>query len=289
MGAEVVVNVEVVLATHNGELFLEQQLQSLRQQKLRPTRVLIFDDGSSDSTNTILDHWQKRYPTWIHLLKTLQEQLGPTAAFNRLLLNSTAPYVALCDQDDVWHPDRLAIGIDWLQHAEANHLKGSNQPLLLHSDAELIDGDGNHLSQTLWEWHRCSGQQPELIHLAQHNTITGCTILVNRALLHEALPLPCEAIFHDHWLALVALERGDVLSCPQQLLAHRRHSRNSSSQHKQPKNKFGYTLHRSQRKHTQWLAFCRRYRLSTHQRVCWWTEAVFQIMRVTIRRIRNLK
>ena len=110
MGPAVVVTpqLEVVLATCNGERFLELQLQSLRDQQRRPERLLVLDDGSSDGTLSILERWQRLHPGWVQRLPAAPHRLGPTATFNRLLQASSAPCVALCDQDDIWHPNRLA-------------------------------------------------------------------------------------------------------------------------------------------------------------------------------------
>lgn len=219
---------EVVLATCNGERFLEPQLQSLWHQQRRPDSLLVFDDRSKDGTLKILRQWQQRHPNWIQLLPSAPQRLGPTAAFNLLLNTSTASYVALCDQDDVWHPDRLATGLTQLKMAEKNHPLGSLRPLLLHSDAELIDASANLLPQSLWQWHRVSRRPPALWQLALRNQVTGCTILCNRPLLEQALPIPQAALLHDWWLGLIACRNSGLLACPERLLQHRRHDRNAS-------------------------------------------------------------
>ena len=277
-------NVEVVLATYNGDWFLEQQLESLWHQQLKPSRLLIFDDGSSDSTTTILNDWQKRNPHWIHLLKPLQRRLGPTAAFDHLLRESTAPYVALCDQDDIWHPDRLKTGIAFLQHAEANSPNERKQPLLLHSNAELIDCNGNHCPGTLWSWHGCSNKPPGLVELAQHNTATGCTMLANQALLHHALPISEAAVLHDHWLALVARHNDGLLNCPQKLIAHRRHARNSSGLASHSKQAPGHAFEHHLKKHRQWTSFCDRYQINLQTRLQWWPRSVIHLYKRKDRR-----
>ena len=73
------------------------------------------------------------------------------------------------------------------------------------------------------------GQQPPLWRLALRNRITtGCTMLCNRSLLLQALPIPADAVLHDWWLALVACRCGGLIACPEPLLLHRRHGRNAS-------------------------------------------------------------
>lgn len=101
-------------------------------------------------------------------------------------------------------------------------------PLLLHSDALLIDADGQQLPGSLWQWHRVKRRAPKLWQLALRNQVTGCTVLCNRALLSLALPIPDTAVLHDWWLALLACREGGLLACPQPLLLHRRHDGNAS-------------------------------------------------------------
>ena len=220
--------VEVVLATCNGARFLEAQLQSLWEQEVRPQRLLVFDDSSSDATPALLQRWQHQQPGWIQCLPPQPQRLGPSGAFHQLLQATSAPYVALCDQDDLWHPERLSTGLRLLQAAERANARGSEQPLLLHCDAELINAEGDVIGERLWQRHRVSGHPPELWQLALRNQITGCTILCNRALLQQALPMPTAALMHDWWLALIACRHNGLLSCPEPLLLHRRHHTNAS-------------------------------------------------------------
>lgn len=236
MGAEAVVNpsepltptLEVVLATYNGADFLDQQLQSLLQQWKQPDQLIVQDDGSTDGTAAILLEWGERHPNWIRQLPPSAQRLGPKAMFSTLLSVTTAPYVALCDQDDVWKPQRLLHGLNLIQSVEQQSPKGSNQPLLVHSDAELIDTNGHPLSKTLWQWHHVDEDPAPLWRLWIRNQITGCTVLVNRALLDLALPIPAEAILHDWWLALIACKTGGLNATPEMLVQHRRHHSNAS-------------------------------------------------------------
>lgn len=221
-------SVEVVLATCNGEHFLEPQLESLASQSLRPKRVLVYDDCSTDGTVAILQRWALAQPNWIELLPSSSVRLGPIAAFQLLLQNSSAAYVALCDQDDLWLPQRLEQGLALLKTAEDTSPGGSKLPLLLHSDGQLIDAMNRNLNSTLWQWHGASARMPSLRRLALRNQVTGCTILLNRTLLRRALPIPPEAVMHDWWLALIACAYGGLIGCPEVLIKHRRHGANAS-------------------------------------------------------------
>ena len=128
-------------------------------------------------------------------------RLGFYRNFERAL--SLAPagaeYVALADQDDAWHPDKLATLLAEIGDAR-----------LIYSDARVIDRDGRVIAETYWSRRR--NNHSSLLSLLVANSVTGAASLFPAALLEDALPFPPAqfAHFHDHWLALVALSLGDI-------------------------------------------------------------------------------
>ena len=148
------------------------------------------------------------------------------SAVDRLLRASTAPDVARCDQDDFWRTDRLKTRLALLQKAATSFLNGTKQPLLLNSNAELIDGNGiivqgaygpDNAAQTT----RINGIGPkqhchELHDACQPRTLKPCTPNFRGCYLTRPLACACRSHNDGH------------LKCPQQLIAHRRHARNSS-------------------------------------------------------------
>lgn len=215
--------IEVVLPSFNGALFLEEQLQSIHAQTLRPLRVLLRDDGSSDGTLQLLDRMQQRYGSWLQLLPA-DGNLGCTANVNALLEASEAPYVALADQDDIWLPHKLEASLAELQLLEQR--LSPQTPLLVHSDLQLADAHGRPLPKRYWQTQRLDPTRTGLRDLLLTNVVTGCTVLANRALLREALPIPPEALMHDWWLALIAAARGAIGVLPEPTLLYRQHSHN---------------------------------------------------------------
>ena len=100
--------IDVILPTFNGALYLREQVASIAQQTLRPARLLLRDDGSSDETCKIIRELAEEYGAWIEILPA-QGNLGCTANVSCLLEATSAPYVALADQDDVWLPEKLEV------------------------------------------------------------------------------------------------------------------------------------------------------------------------------------
>ena len=106
--------------------------------------------------------------------------------------------MALCDQDDRWHHDKL----------EALREAAGPEVTLAYSDMNLVDEDGKLLSPTYWTERRTN--HTNMTSLMVANTITAAASLFPRRLLDYALPFPAPLghAFHDHWLALVALAEG---------------------------------------------------------------------------------
>jgi len=220
----IVPELEVVLPTFNGLYYLEAQLASIEAQTLRPSRVLLRDDGSSDGTSTLIIRLQALYGTWLQVLPA-DGSLGCTANVNRLLAVTTARYVALADQDDLWLPDKLERSFELLRQLEQQH--GVDTPLLVHGDLELIDQAGCWMGIRYWRRQRLNPDRTGMPDLALTNVVTGCTVLLNRPLLDQALPIPAKALVHDWWLAQVASVRGEIGQVRSPGVLYRQHQSNA--------------------------------------------------------------
>ena len=127
--------------------------------------------------------------------------------------------MALCDQDDRWHPDKL------------ESLRGALESgvTLAYSDMNLIDGDGNLISPTYWTDRRTN--HTDMTSLLVANTITAAATMFPRRLLDYALPFPAALghAFHDHWLAMVALATGRIAYVDRPLYDYVQHSATPSA------------------------------------------------------------
>lgn len=226
MGLALVVRptaIEVVLPTFNGARHLAEQVASIAEQSLRPVRLLLRDDGSTDGTQALIQTLRQHYGDWLQVLPS-DGNLGCVGNVNRLLRATTAPYVALADQDDVWHSDKLERSLGAITGLERSI--GAATPLLLHSDLALVDAEGRSLGSTYFLRQRLDPRRVAPADLGLTNVVTGCTVLCNRALLARALPLPPEALMHDWWLALVASVFGRVQLLPGVTVDYRQHNTN---------------------------------------------------------------
>ena len=217
-------NLEVVLATWNGARHLDELLLSIRAQSLRPKRLLVRDDGSSDRTREILKDSAERWPGWLIELPG-KCRLGSNGNFAALLAESQAEFVALADQDDRWDTDKLKILMETVQAAGAVHPE--HTPLLVHSDLRLIDEEGLLLGPSFLRYQQLNPRHHSPNALVLQNVVTGCACLANRSLIDMSLPLPKEVVQHDHWLALIAACKGQILFIDQPLLSYRLHQGNA--------------------------------------------------------------
>jgi glycosyltransferase involved in cell wall biosynthesis len=216
--------IEVLLATYNGQAFLAEQMNSVLAQEDAELKVLARDDGSSDDTLEILKRYAGDFPARVHILQS-RGRLGGKGSFGWLLDQVQAPYVAFCDQDDVWAPIKLHALLERMQRLESE--LGKNMPLLVHSDLTVVDRNLKLIHPSFWSY---SGINPARQHLSQiliKNTVTGCALLANRALIEKARPVPDEAAMHDHWLALVAATFGHIEAISEPLVSYRQHGNNA--------------------------------------------------------------
>ncbi len=175
------------------------QVMSLREQSDAGWICLISDDCSGP------EHVQR-----IHQVigedarfafSRSKKRLGFYRNFERALsmVPARAELVGLCDQDDRWHPDKLAT----LRAA----LDGAP---VAYSDLRLVDADHRVLRDTFWRGRR--NNHSDLASMLVANTITGAAMLMRREVAELALPFPDMPgfQFHDHWLGVLALATGAV-------------------------------------------------------------------------------
>ncbi len=216
--------VQVLLSTYNGAAYLRQQIESLLAQRGVVFQVLARDDGSRDGTPSILAEFAARYPRKLRLLPG-SERLGAMQSFAALMTASEADYLAFSDQDDVWEPDKLAVQMERMRRLETE--SGRAVPCLVHSDLRVVGGNLEPVADSFWAFSNIRPGNNHLRHLVFRNTVTGCAMLCNRALVRRALPIPPDAVMHDHWLALCASVFGRIGVEPRALVLYRQHAQNA--------------------------------------------------------------
>jgi glycosyltransferase involved in cell wall biosynthesis len=216
----------VVLCTFNGARFLAAQWNSLLAQTRSPDEIVVRDDASTDATPALLGPLRQRAEArGIRVRQSVNPgNLGYIANFDAALRDATGDVVCLCDQDDVWHPDKLATQVALFEHRP--------ELLLTCSDARRVDAAGVDLGRSLFEVLHITPAELRRIHagrgfevLLRRSMATGATMALRRELLTAALPFP-EGWVHDEWLAVIAAALGgfDCVEAP--LIDYRQHAGN---------------------------------------------------------------
>ena len=207
--------ISVVMATRDGQAFLQEQLGSILDQLGPDDELVVSDNGSTDGTFAILSE-RAEGDGRIRLLSYTAKQ-GVVPNFAHGLSQVRGDVVLLSDQDDVWLPGR----VDFFRQIFDRH----PGPLLVQTDAELIDEDGRTTAPSFFLLRRCG---PGIWKNFRKNTYQGCSMGFRRRLLDLALPFPDRLPMHDVWLGLLAECTGCVSFEAQVLTRHRRHRSNES-------------------------------------------------------------
>ena len=193
--------VAICMATYNppARLF-ERQIESIRSQTYGNWLCLISDDASDPQSLELIERRVGDDPRF--RVESHPERLGYYRNFERALSSvpAEAELVALSDQDDQWHADKLATLVERI----------SGEVTLAYSDARVVDPDGTTLSPTFWTER--ANNSDDLGALLLVNSVTGGAALFRSDLLPYVLPfpVPLRTGLHDHWIATVAMSLGEI-------------------------------------------------------------------------------
>jgi len=223
-------SISVALCTHNGARFIVEQVRSICLQTLPPSEIVLSDDASTDDgveiAQAALEACLRERPGLaidLHVIRNLPA-LRVTKNFEQAVRACRGDLIALSDQDDVWHPERLARMVAEFERRP--------DLLLLHTDARLVDGALKSLGQSLFHAIEVKSFELAWIHggrafdvFLRRNLVTGATTLFRRSLLDQALDFPKEWL-HDEWLGIVASAVGRVDALEEPLIDYRQHESN---------------------------------------------------------------
>jgi glycosyltransferase involved in cell wall biosynthesis len=212
--------IAVLMATYNGALYLKEQIDSILNQSLQPTIIIVSDDGSEDDTHLILEKYVAEEK--ITFIKN-EIRLGVVGNFVKLLTQlPQGYYFALSDQDDIWHSKKLEECYNALQKIEHQ-----DQPCMVYSDLCLMDAQKNIINRSFRNELGHDKYKHCLETLLFGNFVLGCTTLCNFSLKEYIIGMPIHSSFnHDAWMAMVSYTFGKSYSIDKPLVDYRQHSNN---------------------------------------------------------------
>lgn len=218
--------IDILLATCNGTCFLPVLLDSVLHQTYTDWHLIISDDHSTDGTADLIENYRKLHPDQISIIKSNVRLGSGKANFFFLLEHTDAKYVAFCDQDDYWKPNKLQKSFEEMKRLEKTY--GQITPLLTYTDLEVVDKDLHVMNHSFYSYANLSPDRRELRNLLIQNVFTGCTMLINRTLADLAKQKQLDSIImHDWWIALIAAAFGKIGYVSESTIQYRQHEHNT--------------------------------------------------------------
>lgn len=212
--------VNILMSTYNGERYLKEQIESIRQQSYQDWTLLIRDDGSKDQTRAIIQEYAAKDDRIIFINPDSTENFGVIKSFFTLLKYEKADYYFFSDQDDYWLPEKLHLQL------EATKDYPQDSPLLVYTDLKVVNQDLEVIHESMVRTQ--SGHaNTELLQELTENTVTGGVAMINHPLAdlwsgEEAYDL----LMHDWYLGLLASACGHLVYLDRPTELYRQHADN---------------------------------------------------------------
>jgi len=215
--------IAICMATYNPPLDLfEQQIDSIIAQSHRNWICIVNDDGSKPALYAGMRRILAK-DTRFHLFQNaVRRNFYHNFEAAMELVPPAAQFVGLCDQDDLWYPDKLRATLSAF----------TPDTMLVYTDLDVVSREGELIHHSYWVGRRNNYTHYKSLLFA--NTVTGAASLFRAELLCNVLPLPSRVgdSFHDHWLACVAMTRGRLGYIDKPMYAYRQHANNVIGHHK---------------------------------------------------------
>ena len=223
----------VAIASFNGEKYIEKQLESILNQTMLPYEIIISDDGSQDNTVPVIQQFiESRRESItqgaVHIRVIVNNgRHGVCGNFENAFMHTTGDVVFLCDQDDIWFPEKIEKVLYimekrpenvLLHDAEAFKEENGKMMMLNYRLMKLAKPEG----ESVWKLDR-SDYLPSVFNYC---IIQGMCICIRREYLMKILPI-CKAANHDDWILFCACADNSLIVLNESLAYYRIHGSNT--------------------------------------------------------------
>ena len=202
--------ISVALAAYKGEAYIEAQLRSILPQLSHEDEIIVSDDAPGGATERVVRRVMADDPRVLYVEGKGQ---GVVGNFVNAIRHCRGDKIFLCDQDDVWLPDKV-------QQVMAAF--GSGATLVVHN-AYVTDKD---LNITDYSFFALRGSKKGFVHNFIKNSYMGCCMAFDRSLLKRIMPMPKYVPMHDQWIGLIGEVYGKVKFLDAPLIYYRRTGEN---------------------------------------------------------------
>lgn len=213
--------IDVLLATYNGEKYIKEQIDSILNQTYKNIRLIISDDCSKDTTTEILKEYEKKDDRIVLYIQ--EKNSGVVKNIEFLLQKVEAPYYMLADQDDYWLAEKVEKSLEKLKQEKAD---------LVFGDLEVVDKNLNTMYSSFNDYMLLTRKIEKYIDSYKvnylYNCVTGCTVLAKKETIKKIIPLPTNSkrLIHDHWIGLMVALDGKLAYMPEKYIKYRQHGNN---------------------------------------------------------------
>lgn len=222
----------VLLASWNGERYIEEQLDSIASQSCSAGPVIVRDDASSDRTLAVIEEWKSRHPETDLRLIAGHENQGYIANFSSLMRLAQEEWIFLSDQDDRWHAGKAQKMLETVKKNPRIRLLASSFAFM-NADSKVFElplraGWSNH-NLIPWQVENPGGLNwIDEEKMLEHNYFQGCAMLVHRSIVRQYLDLEDHTVAHDWMLAYLASRQNGLAYLDEELFDYRIHSSNTT-------------------------------------------------------------
>jgi len=215
--------VSIVMAIYNPRMdWLEEQLVSLNSQSYKVLELLILDDCSTSVSLGEIKECIEACITKIPFEIYQNEQnIGSTKTFEKLTTLARGKYISYCDQDDIWHSNKIEICVNMME---------ASSGVFIFSDVNIINSRGEKIANSVTKirkHHVFYYGRGVAENLLFKNFAIGCTIMISAEDAKKAIPF-CPYMVHDHWLALYSALENEILFLREPYVDYRVHEINQT-------------------------------------------------------------
>jgi len=218
--------VDILLASYNGERYIEAQILSIIYQSFKDWNLIIHDDGSDDDTIAIIKN-MIRMDSRIKLIEDGVRCGTAADNFMHLLKYSISPYCMFCDQDDIWFDNKIEVMV------AAMRKYSEDIPLVVYSNSYVWNPNSGVTGKATFTYPKSMRQ-----FLFLNSGMQGCVSIFNKRMKEYLSNWEGSCTMHDHLLHLFGLALGKIEYLNIPLMLYRQHDHNVTGCTAVTKNNF---------------------------------------------------
>ncbi len=218
--------ISVIMASYNGARYINEQLNSIDNQSVNPDEIIIVDDKSDDNTKELIKAFFESTDISGRLIEH-EENMGYRNTFFDALSYASGDVIFFCDQDDIWHSDKIEKMVKVITDNEGIRA--------LNTSYKLIDGNGNEVSEGVRNRRRNKDKRSlygiSLEEVLSYNAAMGCTMAftkdIKNMLLEHINEIKTYNIPHDWIINIAAALSNGLYMLNEELICYRLHGDNT--------------------------------------------------------------